>query len=214
MAYPKNVPPSQSPPATTKPSPTAAAAPSKTVPSPTASRSQTVSPSASASPSAGGPPSSGVSDNVSSVVARLTDAAAQLNAVSDQLSKPIEQVEAVLKKLNLGIDAWSQFAGESDYSTGYFWWRAIGYARLNGKWCIAIRTSAGSFGDPDPDMDEWPFNEAPRAYRIDGAAKLPDLLEKLVEAAYETAEKVRETKEVVQTVADVLASTNIAAPRK
>jgi hypothetical protein len=152
---------------------------------------------------------------VSAIFARLTTAATNLNAASDQLSKPIEQVEVTLRKLNLGIEAWFRVTGETDYDSGVFWMRSLGYAKVNGNWCIAIRTLSGNLNDNDPSDEElWPFSEAPRALRIEGASKLPDLLEKLIETADKTAATLTETREIVQAVADVMTVNSNAAPRK
>ena len=44
--------------------------------------------------------------------------AATLNAVSDELGKPVSVIEAALKKLNLGVSTWVVCVGEMDQQTG------------------------------------------------------------------------------------------------
>jgi hypothetical protein len=122
---------------------------------------------------------------------RLSASAAVLNAVSDELSKPIAQIDAALKALNLGVTAWVEFAGQIDHNAGQFWDRSIGYTKVSGKWGIAISTSSGSFGD-EPDEELWLFGDAPRSYRLEAVDKLPELIEKLVGAADETAVKLKD----------------------
>jgi hypothetical protein len=121
---------------------------------------------------------------------RLSESAAALNTISDELAKPIALIETALKKLNLGVSTWVEFAGSVDNVLGTFWDRSVGYAKVGGKWGIAIRTCRGDFGD-EPDGEEWSFNDAPRAYRLEAVDKLPELLEQLVTEATETGEKLR-----------------------
>jgi hypothetical protein len=120
------------------------------------------------------------------------------------LSKPIAAIDGALKALNLGVSTWLEFAGEVDHDLGRFWERSIGYAKVSGKWGIAIRTVAGDFGD-EPESEYWPFSEAPRAYRLQAVDKVPELLEQLVTAADETANKLKEkivhTTQIAQAIA-------------
>lgn len=163
---------------------------------PSASSSTSPSPSASPSPSSSpspspAPPEPSLEKRVSSAFERLSASASSLNAVSDELSKPIAAIDGALKALNLGVTAWVEFAGDVDHNAGYSWERSIGYAKVSGKWGIAISTSSGSFGD-EPNEEIWLFGDAPRSYRLDAVDKLPELIEELVGAADETAKKLRE----------------------
>jgi hypothetical protein len=132
-------------------------------------------------------------DKIATSFQHLRTAAAELNAASDQLAGPIAALDAALKPLNLGISAWVEFAGDFDHNTGDFWARDIGYAKVAAKWGIALQTREGNAAhDPEPSIERWPFNEAPRAFRVEAVEKLPELLDHLIKEANATVEKIRD----------------------
>lgn len=131
------------------------------------------------------------SERVSSSYHQLSLAASHLNLVSDELGKSISILDAALKKLNLGISSWSRLDRWEDaggnYSTRY-----LGYAKVNNRWGIALRTVAGNNTQPEEaTVEEWLFNEAPRALRIEAVEKLPDLFENLIKEADSAIRKVK-----------------------
>ena len=136
---------------------------------------------------------------------KLSTSAEALNIASDDLSKAIAPLDAALKKLGLGVSAWVKITGNSDNDE---WWsRDLGYARVNGKWGIALRDVSGHYQHPnDDDGETWLFNEAPRWLRIEGSTKLPDLLEKLIEQAEDTTKKVRARAVQVTELASIITS--------
>ncbi len=112
---------------------------------------------------------------------KLAAAASNLNTASDQLGKVVVDLDSALKRLNLGITSWVFFSGwqdDPDWASDY-----IGYAKIGGKWGIAIRSLSSDFSSPDGCRTdgEWLFNDAPRDLRLMAIDKIPDLLEKLVE---------------------------------
>jgi hypothetical protein len=114
---------------------------------------------------------------------KLVESAARLNNASDELSKAIGPIEAVLKRLNLGISKWCVFAGGEDQN-GYYDQSEIGYAKVAGKWCLAIAERSGYIQAPDDEsFTPWAFNDAPRQLRIKAVKAIPKLLEALVEEA-------------------------------
>lgn len=139
---------------------------------------------------------------------KLSAAAETLNSASDDLSRRIAPLDAAFKKLGLGVAAWVTISGSVD---GSEWWsRDLGYARVNGKWGIALRDVSGDYQNPNDDSGEtWLFNEAPRWLRIDGSAKLPDLLEKLLEQTEDTTKKIRARATQITELADIV--TNLAS---
>lgn len=148
---------------------------------------------------------------VSGAFEKLVASAAELNAVSDEIAKPISAIEATLQKLNLGVSAWAEFAGELDLPSGCFWDRAIGYAKVSRVWGITIRARSGLLNqDEHSETEVWRFNDAPRSYRIQALGKLPDLLEQLVEATCETTaalkNQVAATKQVAETISQMAPS--------
>jgi hypothetical protein len=135
---------------------------------------------------------------------KLVESAARLNNASDELSKAVGPIEAVLKRLNLGISKWCVFAGGMDQS-GYYDQSEIGYAKVAGKWCLAIAERSGNVQAPpdDESFTPWAFNDAPRQLRIQAVKAIPKLLEALVEEA----ESVASALEIETTRASELAET-------
>jgi hypothetical protein len=131
------------------------------------------------------------SERVSSSYRQLSLAASHLNLVSDELGKSIAVLDSALKKLNLGISSWSRLDRWED-AVGNYTSRYLGYAKVNNRWGIALRTVAGNNNQPeDATIEEWPFNEAPRALRIEAVEKLPDLFENLIKEADVAIRKVK-----------------------
>ena|SRR6266853_714645 len=129
-------------------------------------------------------------ERVQAAFRKLSAAATSLNAASDELGKTITELDAALKYLNLGVPAWVQICGNED-ENGNYWTRSIGYARIGNQWGIALGTVSGNNNFDDADEEEWLFNDAPRWMRIEGVAKIPELLEKLTKQASETTERIK-----------------------
>jgi hypothetical protein len=142
-------------------------------------------------------------ERVANYYSQLSSVAADLNAVSDELGKSISDIDGALKKLNLGIAAWVPIqSGEEDYS---FWSRDVGYAKVGGKWGISLRKVDGDYTDPDrAAVEEWPFNEAPRALRLEAIDKIPALLETLSNDAVKTTKDIRAKLGEAQAVAEAV----------
>ncbi len=131
------------------------------------------------------------SERVSSSYRQLSLAASHLNIVSDDLGKSIGVLDAALKKLNLGISSWSRLDRWED-AFGNYSSRYLGYAKVNNRWGIALRTVAGNNNQPeDATVEEWLFNDAPRALRIEAVEKLPDLFDNLIKEADVAIRKVK-----------------------
>ena len=134
---------------------------------------------------------------------QLSAVATVLNSVSDQLSKPVNEIDALLKKLNLGIVAWVTLREGAELPE--HWSEELGYAKIGGKWGIAIRTVVGDYNYPDQDdIDEWLFNDAPRALRLSAVERLPELLDTLTRVAEDATAKIREKVGAVRTLADAV----------
>ena len=74
---------------------------------------------------------------VKSSFQKLLSAATELNSASDRFSKLVAEIDATLKPLNIGIASFVQMDSWcGDHSRGY---NEVGYAKINGKWCIALR---------------------------------------------------------------------------
>jgi hypothetical protein len=131
------------------------------------------------------------SERVSSSYRQLSLAASHLNLVSDELGKSISVLDAALRKLNLGIASWLRLDRWED-AFGNYSSRYLGYAKVNNRWGIALRTVTGNNNAPEPAaIEEWLFNDAPRALRIEAIERLPDLFENLIKEADVAIRKVK-----------------------
>lgn len=167
-------------------------------------------------PASSPPPPPELPERVSAAFGKLTATATKLNAVSDELARPISVIDEALQKLNLGVSAWVKVAGEFDHDTGEFWDHSVGYDKVSRRWGIAIRTRSGNEFLQQGHVEEWRFNDAPRSNRLEALDQLPELLEELVKVASDTADalknKLATTKQVATTIRQVASSTR--PPRK
>lgn len=147
-------------------------------------------------------------ENVQQSLSTLATAAASLNVASDRLGVVVEGIEAELKKLNLGVSAWYTLARGSDTETT--WTRGIGYTKVGGKWCIALRETRDS---PPAKYTEqvWPFKDAPRWLRLDAVGHIPQLLEELTERAHRMTDLCTKRVEQAEQIAAAMYLTKAAA---
>jgi hypothetical protein len=150
---------------------------------------------------------SSLPQRVANYYSLLSEAAKDLNSISDELGKPIAEVDSALKKLNLGVAVWIPIRkndGTPDES--WYWSEDIGYAKIGANWGICLRKVNGDYQRPDEDEQEerWLFNDAPRALRISAIEKIPELLEKLSGEAVRTANEIRARLGEVQAVAEAV----------
>jgi hypothetical protein len=64
----------------------------------------------------------------------------------------------------------------------------------------------------DSNVEEWLFNDAPRALRIESVEKLPDLFENLVKEADAATKQIRTKTQRAQALATALTEPAVAAP--
>jgi hypothetical protein len=146
-----------------------------------------------------------VSERVSSSYRQLSQAASHLNLVSDELGKSIAVLDAAIRKLNLGIATWSRLDRWED-TFGNYSSRYLGYAKVNDRWGIALRMVAGNSNQPgDAAVEEWLFNDAPRALRIEAVDKLPDLFDNLIKEADAVISKIKAQTSSARQLAAALA---------
>lgn len=143
-------------------------------------------------------------EKISQAFRDLKVAAAELNAVSDELGKPVSAIDLALKRLNLGVSAWVKVRGGDSPDGEDYWYLELGYTKLRSTWGIAVRERHGSYLDESVSGDTWLFSEAPRAFRLEAVDKLPELLAKLIEDANETTKKLRDKIGKAQQIAAAL----------
>jgi hypothetical protein len=147
-------------------------------------------------------------ERVQHAVQQLPTVAAALNAATDDLGVSVSKLDALLKKFNLGVPTWVSFV-DNRGSEGYYK-EDIGYSKVNGRWGIAIRTIAVDFERPEgDDIEQWPFNDAPRLLRVHAVEKIPELLDALLEKSAEMtkaiADKAGEVDALTKAMSAVLA---------
>jgi methyl-accepting chemotaxis protein len=153
------------------------------------------------------------SHRIASLYKQLSDSASQLNAASDELGKSLSALDAALKRLNLGISAWVKVTGY-EHDTGEYWNRCLGYTKVGGKWGIAISESSGDHNTEHETSEEWLFNDAPRAFRIEAVEKLPELIERLIKEADETTKSIQHKAVQAQELAAAVTETAQTAQRR
>jgi hypothetical protein len=105
--------------------------------------------------------------------AKLSSVAVELNSASDEMSKAVGRLNAAIKLLNLGVETWHLYSPADG--------RSVGYAKIGGKWGLAI-AETGETGLPDgtDDVEEWAFGDAPRWMRVEATDHIEGLLAKMV----------------------------------
>jgi hypothetical protein len=143
-------------------------------------------------------------ERIQKAVQQLPTVAATLNAASDELGESVGKLDAVLKKFNLGVPPWVSFV-DSKSDSG-FYQEDIGYAKVNGKWGIAIRTVECDFSDPESSIAEWQFNDAPRLLRVNAVERIPELLDALLDSAAEMTKAIASKAGEVDAFASAMSS--------
>jgi hypothetical protein len=148
-----------------------------------------------------------ISEVVTSFYSDLKTVSAELNSVSDELGKSVNGIDSILRNFNLGIEVWVKIRGGSgDPEQGDFsyWSEDIGYAKYRSRWGICLREVRGEQSSDTEEVEQWYFNDAPRALRLRAIDCLVQLLQKLIEEGRATTEKIREKLSDAETVAAAL----------
>ncbi len=105
----------------------------------------------------------------------------------------------------MGVSAWVKTHGDENHDSLDYSSRELGYTRVDGKWGLAIRSTAGNHSYPDQDKIEvWAFSDASRLYRLDAVDRIPDLIEELVKRATDITAKTVAKTEMVKLLAEAL----------
>jgi hypothetical protein len=136
-------------------------------------------------------------DRVKKSIEQFPAAASSLNIATSQLGQSIGQLDAILKKFSIGIPTWVSFNGSIDSVPSYYH-EDLGYAKIAGRWGIAVRTVSGDVRSEEGDrVEQWLFPDAPRFLGVQAIEKIPDLLEALLNCAAEMAKKMTEKADEV-----------------
>jgi hypothetical protein len=124
---------------------------------------------------------------------RLVQAAAQLNARSNELGQIINTFNQNMQGINLGIEAWVPVPTKSVPFSNVTY--HVGYARMRTHWGLALRESSS-----DGHTIVWAFNDGPRWLRLVAI----DLLGDVVQALGDEAERLHAA--ITQKLKDYTAS--------
>ena len=131
-------------------------------------------------------------ERIGSSLKRLVTATSDQKAAASELGKSIAVLDDALRKINLQISAWHTIAtSKTGQSTRT---RDVGWTRLKGQWCIAIRQTHNDEAVHKYDEDIWRFIDAPAWMVNESVSKLADLFDTLVKRTQEVTEKFRARK--------------------
>jgi hypothetical protein len=152
---------------------------------------------------------------IDSNLKELTVAAEALNSVSDQLTKQVSAIEAVVNKLNLGIKAKVIAYQASNMDQTETHYVKLAYGKASGRWGFFIEEFTDQVDWPEyDDFESWPFTEAPRQLRITAVDKIPELLEALVKESAETTKALVKKVEYATELAARVAPAKMQAAKK
>jgi hypothetical protein len=156
-----------------------------------------------------------LASNAGNYLQELSSTAKNVNDLTDQLTKEVSGIEAVVNRLNLGIEtnvlveSWSN---EDGNHSGL--WR-LAYGKHTGKWCLFIEylTEDHVSGPMADTYETWFFKDAPRDARIKAVTKIPELLAVLVQESQKVAAKIAEKVTYAQELAETLSLSSVDLPK-
>lgn len=125
----------------------------------------------------------------SSPIDKLRLLAPLLNEERSKLGVQVAGVNEALKKLGLGVFAWYALAVTKTHE------RALGYAKVNGHWGLALRHRP--LDDKLP-VKTWLFNDAPMYMRLESVGHFDSLLDTMVSAVERTIKQTTAAADVVE----------------
>ena len=148
----------------------------------------------------------------STILARFTKTARQLNDASTTLNSILQKVEKSVVDANAGVEVWleqpslaSSDATGSAYGHSSWTEDLLGFAKVDGAWCLAIKTVMHETGYYEGDMDSpyhnqhvtgeaMPLAQASRDLRIEAVRLIPALLDRMTEAAQSRIRTIEDAK--------------------
>ena len=151
--------------------------------------------------------------NVDRALEALESHAGRLNRVSDEANEKLVEIENRIVKMNIGMEYWYSPAVKRDDATGTFsregtseeLIQVLGFARVAGRWCLAIkpiRLVKGYFqGDENcPFEDQYaggdivPLLKTSRDLRVAALLVLEDFLARFTEHVVSATEAIKKAK--------------------
>src|SRR5437879_8574303 len=111
-------------------------------------------------------------ERVQNAVRQFPATATNLNEATDKLGTSVSELDITLKKFALGVPTWVPFSKSDQNLLPCYWADEIGYAKIGGKWGIAIRSVEGEYNRPDDArVEQWLFNDSPGLLRMRAVEK-------------------------------------------
>ena len=147
---------------------------------------------------------------------KLAEAAAELNAESNQLNEIIGDFEEELERAGVGVPYWTSVVlhesgieqafhpndEDEEYPINITRGWLLGFTKLDGRWCVAVKqVRAERQGDDEKFIDEkspMPLMKAPRIVRIEGASQLETLAIGLTLRVRDYAEGIAKAKKLAK----------------
>jgi hypothetical protein len=136
-------------------------------------------------------------------LSRLFSSAQELNAISDEISAQIRDLEAALASNGIGVSAWINVATwdhKSDEGHTLHFSAGIGYGKHNRKWGLLYSVWCDEFGEESVSF----LRDTPRDVRIGALQKLPELFDKLAEETQKLVARGRENLSDAKEIAAAL----------
>ena len=137
-------------------------------------------------------------------ITRLFSSAKSLNAISDQITTQIKELETALACHGIGVSAWveaDRWTEAGEFSLDYV--AMVGYGKHNGKWGLLYQVWCETTDNSDISF----LRDMSREIRIGALQKLPRLFEKLAEETQKLTELASQNLADAKAITSALKST-------
>jgi hypothetical protein len=147
--------------------------------------------------------------NIDELLPTLEHQAQRLNEASDRANAALAAVEKRLVRANIGLEYWhhipldaSDTTGDlAPHATSEYTKQVFGFARIGGKWCLAVKAVRTVHGFYEGEMSQpyqnefvdaepTPLLSASRALRVAAVGAMPDFLARFTIFVAKTVEAV------------------------
>jgi hypothetical protein len=151
-------------------------------------------------------------EELSSILSSVDTVSKQLNTVSNDANQVIQAVDNRLLRANIGMEVWWDHAimdadcsGElGNFETGAWARRLLGFAKVYGDWCLAVKTVryVSAYVEEDPSQtyttqhvlaEPVPLKRASRDVRLEALKNMPGFLAYLAKTVEKTVKELEST---------------------
>lgn len=131
-------------------------------------------------------------DELAPTLNRLAQLSIKLTEVSDELAKPINELDEYLKSLNLGLSCFITISDQGSTTK-----LRLGYTKLD-RWGLVLSKTEKDV------TEDWLYNNAPRWLRLRGVRFLPVLFDALVKTSEATIKRVEEKTNTARAIVAII----------